>query len=69
MSSINLLLVLLINLRAVVSFSGRWAGGSMVSSVATDWASNWMRSSSGLDLCGVRTSSACVVTVAVGKLL
>ena len=69
MSSLSLLVVLLISLRAVVSFSDRRAGGSVVSSVATDWASNWMRSSSGLGLCGVRTSSACGVTAAVGKLL
>ena len=69
MSSFSLLVVLLINLRAVVSFSDRRAGESMVSSVATDWASNWMHSSSNLGLCGVRTSAACDVTVAMGKLL
>ena len=54
MSSISLLVVLLTSLRAIVSFSDRSAGGSMVSSEATDWASNLMHSSSSLGLCGVR---------------
>ena len=68
-SSISLLVVLSVSLRAIVSFFNRWPGGSIVSSVAMDWALGLMYLGSCLNLCSMRITVECGVIVAVYELL
>ena len=57
--------MLSVSLRAIVSFSNRWAGGS----VAMDWALGLMHLGSYLNLCSIKISVECGVTVALYDLL
>ena len=64
-SSTSLFVMLSVSLRAIVSFSNRWAGRS----VTMNWALGLMHLGSCLNLCSIKISVECGVTVALYELL